>query len=744
MIERRQIAVSGVVQGIGFRPFVYKLAYAQALTGHVLNGAGGVMIEIQGGSDSLDRFEDHLVSQLPPGGRIERCQTHKMEVLPSDSDFIIKASSEVDGASISLAPDRFVCPDCQREMRDPNDRRYRYPFINCTCCGPRYTITSSLPYDRSTTTMAEFEMCLECKKEYTDPTTRRYHAQPIACPECGPTLRLVSHQNRADNQQALQKTAQLLSDGKIVAIKGIGGFHLAVDARNEAAVSRLRRLKKRPTKPLAVMARDLDVARQLVCLTEKAEALLLSPAAPIVLAEIRTDCSVATWIAPGLNLLGVMLPYTPLHHLLCDKGPLLLVMTSGNRNAEPITIDDEDAASHLDVDAYLVHNRKIHVACDDSVIRCSGEGLPVFIRRSRGYVPEAIDAAFLPKKSILALGALLKVTVATLDQGQLVVGRHLGDLNNTRAEGAFREEVNRMLVFGRVEPEAVAVDAHPDSASGLFAEDRFSDLPLLSIQHHHAHLAAVMVEHALGLEDQVIGIILDGFGYGLDGAIWGGELLLGSFSRFERKGHLRYIPQPGGDLGAVQPRRMATSLLADAGIGSDDVPVFDRRIADICGIGSVSPLTSSAGRLFDGVAAMLGVAPKLQTYEGEAAAKLEAVADPFCDDAYPLPVLGDTLDSRVLVRALMADQSATPLRAARFHNGLADGFSKMAIDLGPARVVLGGGCMVNHLLLRRLKSKLEAAGMQVLTARRLPPGDGAISAGQAAIAACSPYQGGCV
>jgi len=746
-LRRIRMVVHGTVQGVGFRPFVYRLATQDRLTGWVRNDGRAVTIELQGTSESLARFPSRLVAELPLPGRIDRLSSEDLLPRADEQRFEVAESLPSAGRSLTLAPDGWVCADCLRELGDPSDRRFRYPFINCTHCGPRYTITRELPYDRPNTTMAPFVMCEACRNEYSDPADRRFHAQPIACAECGPRAWLVvSGQDRGEGGPRRQPrglphdpaadvvaAGELLAAGKTVAIKGIGGFHLAVTA-DEQAIVRLRQYKKRARKPLAVMARDLEVARQLVVLDEATTALLCSPAAPIVLAPARDRDDLCRSLAPGLGDVGVMLPYSPLHHLLFSETSLeVLVMTSGNHPSEPITTTNADALADLGADAWLLHDRPIHVACDDSVVR-SAQRRPLPIRRARGHVPQPLDARFLPSRNVLALGAELKLTVATLSAGELAVGRHLGDLDNPRAEAAFRQEIDRMLAFGRVEPELIAVDLHPDLLSTVHAETAFATLPLVRVQHHHAHLAAVLVEHGRNPSCKVAGIILDGLGYGPDGTVWGGEVLLGGYAHAERWAHLRPVPQPGGDRAAVEPARMATSLLIDC--GQPDHPACNEQFASICSIESVSPLSSSTGRLFDGVAAILAIAPDKQDYLGEAAARLEAIADPCCSDAYPLPLRDGQLDTRELVAALIADQAPNPLRAARFHNGLADGLAQAALETGANEVVLGGGCMVNRLLSTRLESTLTARGVCVLTARVLPPGDGGLSAGQAAAAAC--------
>jgi hydrogenase maturation protein HypF len=750
MVSRRRIDVVGTVQGIGFRPYVYRLAREQGLTGSVRNEAGGVGIELQGEAPDLDEFERRLLADLPPSGSIERTRVAPTAVVESERGFVIDPSAGSGAGSVSLAPDHSVCADCLRELADPRDRRYRYPFINCTRCGPRLTITRRLPYDRANTTMDRFALCEACQQEYSDPADRRYHAEPLACPACGPRAWLVEPGGdpavpgtaMEDPAAAVVDAAERLSQGQVVAIKGIGGFHLAANGRDPGAVARLRQMKRRSRKPLALMVRELKTAQSIARLDAGDEQLLAAAAAPILLARRRSDADVAAEVAPGVDDLGLMLPYSPLHRLLLDSGPAVLVMTSGNEPGEPITADNRQALERLKADAFLLHDREIRVTNDDSVIRSTARG-PVFLRRARGYVPLPIATPQLPDRRVLALGASLKVTVATLSRAELVVGPHLGDLDHARAADAFGAEVRRMLAFARVEPEAVAVDLHPDLVSVVYAEEQLAPLRIVRVQHHHAHLAAVLVEHGVAPGGETAGIVLDGFGHGADGAIWGGEVVCGGYRGVERTAHLRYVAQPGGDRGAIEPARMATSLLVDAGLGAAAWHGFDPQVAAICGAEPVSPRTSSAGRLFDGAAAILGLAPARQEFEGEAAIRLEDAVEPACDDAYPLPLAGDELDTRELTRALVEDRAPVGLRAARFVNGLADGLVRAALSMstGSPVVALGGGCMVNRRLVQRIAIGLERAGVQVLLPRRLPPGDGGISAGQAAIAACQLEEG---
>ena len=743
--RRWHLRVVGRVQGVGFRPWIHRLAHAEGLVGRVGNDGLGVWIEVQGPDHALQSWRRRLSEERPPNVRIERVETRDLPLQTGDLGFTIAPSTGGGVRSSSLAPDAWVCDACLDEVNDRHQRRYHYPFTNCTSCGPRYTIAVSLPYDRPATTMHRFAMCPRCEAEYRDIGDRRYHAQPIACPDCGPRAWLElagdapaaeSDESHPDPAAAVFRAAGLLRVGAVVAIKGVGGFHLACDATRDRPVAALRARKRRERKPLAVMVRDLDVARRLAELSQADCELLSSPAAPIVLAPRRSGAHLSELIAPGTRDVGLMLPYSPLHHLLMNRAPEAIVMTSGNHPAEPICTDNDDARARLPADAWLMHDRPIQVACDDSVIR-SGPCGPMFVRRSRGYVPAGLPAEFLPECDVLALGAELKASVATLQGGSLTVGRHLGDLDNPRAEAAFTSEVERMVAFARFEPDTLACDLHPALFTTMWAEDHLAGRRLTRVQHHHAHMAAVMVEHGLTPDHIVTGLTLDGVGYGTDGTVWGGEVLTGGYARARRFAYLRPVPLPGGDHAAREPMRMATALLWDGGFDWADIlggEVND--FAMICGNPRLSPLTSSAGRLFDGVAALLGLATGRQQDEAEAAMALEASADAACDDAYPLPLTGSELDTRHLVAALLTDGSSIGRRAARFHQGVADGLVRAAVAAGNETVVLGGGCMINRLLLGRLVEGLERAGLRVLRPQRLPPGDGAIAAGQAAVTAC--------
>lgn len=744
-LRRWRVRVDGRVQGVGFRPWIHRLAVAEGLTGCVGNDGRGAWVEVQGPLASLRRWHQSLPDRSPPSVRIEGLEVEAVSVRASERGFRIAASRGGTVRSSALAPDGWVCEACLDEVGDPKQRRYHYPFTNCTACGPRYTITKSLPYDRSTTTMAGFAMCAGCLAEYQDIADRRYHAQPIACADCGPRVWLEFAGRPApvqptepdpDPAAALFQAADLLRVGAVVAIKGVGGFHLACDATRDRPVAALRARKRRSAKPLAVMVRDLSVAHAVAELSAADCELLTSPAAPIVLAPRRPGVHLSELIAPGVADVGLMLPYSPLHYLLMERSPEAIVMTSGNHPAEPICTDNDDARDRLPADAWLMHDRPIHVACDDSVIRSDRLG-PIFVRRARGHVPGCLNASFLPDAEVIALGAELKATVATLQGGCLTVGRHLGDLDNPRAEAAFAAEVERMVAFAQFTPQTLACDLHPALFTTMWAEDHRRGRQLARIQHHHAHMAAVMVEHGVSPDRDVTALVLDGVGHGLDGTVWGGEVLTGGYAHFQRFAHLRPVPLPGGDSAAREPLRMATALLWDGGFAWADL-LGDEvdPIAAICENRQLSPLTSSAGRLIDGVAALLGLSREQQQYEAQAAMALETAADPACRDAYPLHRVGPQLDTRPMVAALLTDGASLGRRAARFHNGLADGLVKAAVSAGNDTVVLAGGCMVNRLLAQRLVEGLTGAGMRVLRARQLPPGDGAISAGQAAVAAC--------
>jgi hydrogenase maturation protein HypF len=736
---RNRVRVEGTVQGVGFRPYVYRLAHELELAGYVLNDAHGVLLEVEGDEDAVREFLRRLGAEAPPLAAVERVLISA--ATPTGGErFQIEASPRDRRPDAPITPDTATCADCVRELFDPADRRYRYPFINCTNCGPRFTIVRGVPYDRPFTTMAAFEMCAECKREYEDPLDRRFHAQPNACPVCGPQLTLLGDEAGGD---PVPGAVRALADGRIVAIKGIGGYHLACRADDERAVATLRARKHREDKPFALMAPDMHTVQQLVELDEAARALLGSPARPIVLAPRRVDAPVAASVAPAALELGVMLPYSPLHHLLLREVGKTLVMTSGNVSDEPIAYRDEDALERLSevADLFLVHDRPIETRTDDSVIRAHPR--PMFLRRSRGYVPAAIPLpAHGAQRPLLACGAELKNTFCVAKGTRAWVSHHIGDLENQETLRSFEEGVDHFRRLFAVDPEVVAYDLHPEYLSTKYALE-LEGVELVGIQHHHAHLAACLAEH--GELGTAVGAIFDGTGYGLDGTVWGGELLLGDIGSFRRVGSLYPVRMPGGAQAIKQPWRMACAWLAAAGLEQPaSSPIDPKRWAQIEHLaesGLASPITTSAGRLFDAVAALCGVRSAIN-YEGQAAIELEARCDPHERGAYEISVEGLVIDPRNAIGEVadaVAAGESVALVAARFHNGFADATvsacSLAAADAGTEVVVLSGGVFANRRLLERVFTGLAAAGLRVLFPERLAPGDGGISYGQAAVAA---------
>ena len=755
-MERRSITVQGVVQGVGFRPFVHGLAVRLQLGGFVQNLGGCVHVEVEGPAAALDGFLDRLTQAPPPLAHIVDC-SWTPQPLRNDGPFRIQASASDAVAPIWLAPDAATCADCLRELFDPADRRCGYPFLSCTNCGPRLTVIRGAPYDRSRTTMAGFAMCSACQAEYHDPADRRFHAQPIACPACGPQLSLLDAGGRAmPAEDAVEQFAAALRAGKIGALKGLGGFHLACDASNPAAVDRLRRRKQRDDKPFAVLVRDLAAARAL-CTATAAEAVLLqSMPRPIVLLRKRPDAQIAEAVAPGNPHLGVMLPYTPLHHLLTAAlAGLPLVLTSGNRSDEPIACEDADALARLAeiADLFLLHDRPIHVRCDDSVTRVVADcELP--LRRSRGYAPLPL---FLPHSCtvpILAVGGQLKGTFALGRRRHAVLSHHLGALDHYDAYQAFEKDVALYEQLFGIQPELIVHDLPPDYASTRYAQQRAarSGIATLAVQHHHAHLASCMAEH--GLTEPVIGVTLDGTGYGLDGAVWGGEFLVGDYAQFRRAAHLREVRMPGGEAAIREPWRMAAAQLLDAGL---DLGLLARRvgakslqtIAMMLQRGFNSPRTSSMGRLIDAAAALAGVRDRT-TYEGQAAVELEwLAAQSAADEHYPFELGAERLseaarvvDTRPLIRAVAEDvarEVPTATVARRFHTTVVEIIAAVcgAIRTTTALndVVLSGGVFSNALLTAEVGARLTSDGFRAYRHRLAPPNDGGLSLGQLAVAA---------
>jgi hydrogenase maturation protein HypF len=749
------ISIGGIVQGVGFRPFVYRLASEMGLTGWVRNSAEGVLIEVCGTEERLAHFTRRIRSEAPPLAVIGTLEQHALHDDCSENDFTIRESCESGGHIAHVAPDAAICGDCLRELFDPANRRFRHPFITCTNCGPRYSIITGIPYDRPNTTMASFPLCPDCRLEYNDPTDRRFHAQPIACSACGPQVRLLDSSGSliSEKDPAIVRAGELLKDGAILAVKGIGGYHLAVDACNVEAVRRLRELKKRDEKPFAVMAPDLAAARRLALLNVVEERLLASPESPIVIVRRVQDCPVSPLVAPDNALLGLMLPYTPLHHLLLSGNSFAaLVMTSANLSDEPIAFQDADALQRLSgiADYFLLHDRPIHMRSDDSVIRVF-QDRPLFYRRSRGYAPRAIRLPF-ESAPVLAVGAELKSAVCCVKGSQAFLSQHIGDLHNDTSCESFRQTIHHLTGLLDVSAETIACDLHPDYLSSVHAAE--TGLPLIPVQHHHAHLAACMAEN--GLEDEVIGLIFDGTGYGSDVTVWGGEFLVGGYDRFRRAGHFRQVRLPGGDAAVREPWRMALAFL-HAALGEAafaiEHPVTGHLSVDEKAIfttmlerGLNSPFTSSCGRLFDAVAALLNVR-QIVSYDGQAAIELEALAE-TSDDSLTLPY-DVTIDSdgllqinfSILFPAILRDLEtgvSTAALARRFHATVARAAveicSRIAEDSGLSRVVLSGGVFQNRLLSEMVYTDLIQQGLQVFTHRLCPPNDGCIALGQAAIA----------
>ena len=757
---RVRVRVEGAVQGVGFRPHVYRLAVELGLAGFVRNDARGVEIEVEGPAAAIDALLERVGSQAPPLAVVERVAVVERGVAVGARGFVIAPSIRGASPAAPVSADAATCEACLAELADPRDRRHRYPFINCTDCGPRFTIVLGVPYDRPLTTMASLRMCAACQAEYDDPADRRFHAQPNACPACGPRVALLDGAGAPlGDDGALDPVAVAaarLRAGAILAVKGIGGYHLACRADDERAVAALRERKHRADRPFALMARDLRAAGALVELPAAAAELLCAPARPIVVAERRRDAPVTRSVAPGLDELGVMLPYAPLHHLLLADAGGALVMTSANVSDEPIAYRDEEALARLAgiADLFLVHDRPIATPVDDSVLRPDGAGAPIMLRRSRGHVPASLP---LPgsARPLLACGADLKNTFCVAKGGRAWVSHHIGDLANAQARRSLGEGIAHFRRLFDVIPELVAYDPHPGYASSAYAL-ALEDVELIAVQHHHAHLAACLAEH--GVAGPAVGAIFDGTGYGLDGTVWGGELLVGGLAGFERAGSLRAVRMPGGEAAVREPWRMACAWLADA-FGVQEPPRPARvaafvdaqrwgRVAALATRPAFSPLTTSAGRLFDAVAALCGVCPAAVGYEGQAATLLEAAAARAGRaGAYEIELAGSAqdglvLDPRAALRAIVDELergASAEVVAARFHAGLGQACAAacraLAARAHVSTVVLAGGVFQNRLLLGAVAGRLERDGLAVLVPRRLPPGDGAISYGQAAVAA---------
>ena len=728
------IHVKGTVQGVGFRPFVYRIATEEGIEGFVRNTPSGVEIRVEGNND-LQPFLDRLRRELPPLAQIDDMQVRKVRPLLL-SGFRIDATSE--GSSTVFAPaDLFMCDACRAELQDPCDRRYRYPFINCTNCGPRYTLILGLPYDREKTAMRVFPMCPDCRTEYESPSSRRFHAEPNACPSCGPGLTFIDNGIRKSG--GIERAVERIREGSIVALKSLGGFHLVCDPFQPAAVARLRALKKRSRKPLALMARDATTAEKLACLSPDELRVLASPQRPVVLLRKKKEIA---GLSPGLDTYGIMLPYTPLHFLLLQEIPLV-VATSANERESPILKDESEEVAGL-ADCILTHNRPIANRCDDSVVRVF-RSAPLFLRRARGYVP---DPLWLPgirkQRSILALGAEMKNTVTLLKDGYLVTSQYLGDMNDLRNLAYMEEALERFRELFSAEPAMVCCDLHPGFTTTRLAER--TGKPVIRVQHHIAHVFAVMAEHGLDPHGNYLGVAFDGLGYGDDGCIWGGEFFALNGMRAQQRWHFRYVPQPGGDLAAREPWRMALSYLRDAsgeiprvGILHDIADEKIRAVTRALEVGINAPLTSSVGRLFDAVAALTGIAPTRMDYEAEAAMRLESAVEPSESGVYAFSISGEEIDVRKMIREILRSGEPAEVVAAKFHNTLASTIVRVAEvcweQHGIARVLLSGGVFLNVVLLEKTVATLEERGFTVHYPRRLSPGDEGISVGQAMYAA---------
>ncbi|HWS99736.1 MAG TPA: carbamoyltransferase HypF [Pyrinomonadaceae bacterium] len=755
---RVQILVRGLVQGVGFRPYVFGLAHRRALRGQVLNNTTGVLIEVEGDGREIENFIDDIRTNPPPLSVIESVERSPSTGAARYTDFRIVESVSEGAKFVPVSADIATCRDCSRELLDPQDRRYRYPFINCTNCGPRFTIIEGVPYDRARTTMRDFEMCGECRAEYENPLDRRFHAEPTACPLCGPRLSLRDERGMevetetTAGEGVVGGVRRMLAGGMIVSIKGVGGFHLACDALDSEAVGRLRRRKYREDKPFALMASSVDVVRKYCLVSDEEEALLASARRPIVLLERRADAMIPDAVAPRVTTLGFMLPYSPLHHLLLENMARPLVMTSGNVSDEPICYEDEDAARRLGgiADYFLSHDRRIHLRTDDSVVRVVS-GRETVLRRSRGYAPAPVRTAFKFEREILACGAELKNTFCLARDHYAFVSHHIGDLENVETLRSFEHGIEHYKRLFHLSPRAVAYDLHPEYLSTKYAHALDDIQTRIGVQHHHAHVASCMADNRI--EGEVIGVAMDGLGFGHDRALWGGEFFVADFIQAERVAHLEYVPLPGGAKAIREPWRMAAVYLRKT-FGDDflklDLPFvreMDRRawatLDKMAAKGVNSPQTSSVGRLFDAVSALLGLRRSVN-YEGQAAVELEAIAgrgSAARGYEFEIDAAAGIIKAEAVIRRAVEDLLEgvpPPEISAKFHVGVAG----LIVSLARAardgrrlnRVVLSGGVFQNRLLLDNVCRLLARDGFEVYTHGRVPTNDGGISFGQAAVA----------
>lgn len=748
--KRVRCHFKGIVQGVGFRPSIYRLATKYDLTGFVQNRSDGVIVEVEGAREALDAFITDFRTNLPPLASVSEFSQREIPVSNEERDFQIMGSIDDTKADVHISPDIAVCDDCLKELFDPGNRRYRYPFINCTNCGPRLTIIKTIPYDRINTSMTCFPMCPDCQREYEDPFDRRFHAQPNACPVCGPSLKFLDAQGNLAASDPVQSAIDALLSGAIIAIKGLGGYHLAVDAQNDEAVRRLRKLKLREEKPFAIMVKDIEQASRLARLNDEEETLLMYVERPIVLVVKGNKDIVAPSVAPGMKDLGIMLPYTPLHHLLI-RDFKALVMTSANQTDEPICIRNREAVTRLSgiADYFLVHNRDILVRCDDSVATVHA-GWPRLVRRARGFAPKPVTLRE-DYPEVLALGAHLKATLCIIKKNHAFLSPHIGDMETPLARDFFHENIALMKHITQCNPPIVACDLHPGYYSSMVA-GTLGASEVIAIQHHHAHIVSCMAEN--GLSGDVIGLAMDGIGYGSDGQVWGGEVLVASETDFRRAGHINYFLLPSGEKAIHEPWRTATALLSLA--YGDDWQDMAKKLAIITDyqllrmMGKImadrinSPYTSSLGRLFDGVASIIGLRREVR-FEGQAAMELEALASHMESACLPYTIQKDDatliLDFaptiKTIVEGKLAGRSQETL-SSLFHVTLIEAFTAMADTVrkesGLARVVLSGGCFQNRFLLEGCVSSMEKAKFEVFIHQRIPANDGGISLGQAVIA----------
>jgi len=754
-VINKRLHITGIVQGVGFRPTVFNLAQRYSLAGWVLNNAHGVEIELHGSEEKIEAFIQDLQQSPPPLAVIDSFTVEDAEN-KHFLDFQILHSEDDPSEFLPVSPDLNICPACRRELFEPSDRRYRYPFINCTHCGPRFSIVTGIPYDRPNTSMAAFTLCPDCANEYQDPTNRRFHAQPIACPVCGPQVWYEEGGERlAEREDAIQAARNALAEGKILAVKGLGGFHLVCDAHNPQTVEKLRLRKRRSGKPFALMAFDLETIQKFARVNPEEVNLLISSMAPVVLLETTlVGKELAKLVAPDQNRLGFMLPYTPLHLLLlepAEKFPEVLIMTSGNLSEEPIAYSNPDARQQLSqlADGFLLHDRPIHTRIDDSVVSVI-EGVPHMQRRARGFAPLPIQ---IPTNAIptLACGTELKNTFCLVRDRYAFVSHHIGDLENQETLTAFQDAVSHYEKIFRIKPEFLAADMHPDYLASHYAQQRAVEegLPLVEVQHHHAHIVSCMADNALKQTDPVIGLAFDGTGYGTDGNIWGGEVLLSTWSSFERPFHFEYMSLPGGEAAVRKPARMALSLILQARIDPESHPFpfhqsldTDERAAVAYQVrtGFNTPKTSSLGRLFDGVAALIGLHQQI-SYEAQNAITLETIADPDEQSGYDFPLENGQILVSPVIRAIVHDlqqKVAPPVISARFHNGLTNCAVKVCEHIrsgtGLRQVALSGGVWQNKTLIKQTITALSASGFEVFWPHKLPTNDGGVSLGQALVA----------